>query len=100
MAIVHKVWHLYVGGSWIGTLTPTGEDANWVYAEFRQGDAWGNFAPWFRKAYDAHRIGNDAAWEDVYTQLISMDLVITSDDGERYESPTIHIDGRQAWFFV
>jgi hypothetical protein len=98
VGITDKVWQVYVGDSWIGTLTPTGADDNWYYADFTQGDAWGNFAPWFKQAFEAHQAGDEATWQNVYSQLTLMGLTITADDGEAYDNPTLHIDGNSAWF--
>ena len=100
MSILDKTWHVYVGGSYIGTLTPTGSDDHWYYADFTQGDAWGNFAPWFKQAVDAFNAGDNAKWEGVYSQLTAMGLTLSSDDGEAYDAPTLHIDGGSAWFVV
>ncbi len=100
MSIQDKVWHVYVGQSWIGTLTPTNADANWYYATFTPGDAWGNFAPWFQKAVEAHKAGDEAGWQQWYSQLTTMGVSIAADDGESYQNPTIHIDGGNAWFVV
>jgi hypothetical protein len=100
VGITDKVWQIYVGDSWIGTLTPTGADDNWYYADFTQGDAWGNFAPWFKQAFEAHQAGDEATWQNVYSQLTLMGLTITADDGEAYDNPTLHIDGNSAWFVV
>lgn len=100
MSITDKVWHIYVGSSHIGTLMPTGADENWYYASFAQGEAWGNFAPWFKQALDAHQSGDQDAWESIYSQLTMMGLTMTADDGESYTSPTLHIDGGNAWFVV
>lgn len=96
--MLDKVWHLYIGQSWLGTLTPTGADDNWYYADFTQGDAWGNFAPWFNKAAEAQMSGGD--WESVYQQLYHMGLSLVADDGETYERPQVFVDGGSAWFIV
>lgn len=98
MALTDKAWHITVGGTWIGTLTPTGTDGDWVTASFTPGDGWGNFAPWFARAYAAFAAGDSAAWENIYSQLTLMKLSISADDGESYANPTIHIDGSNAWF--
>ncbi len=100
VAITDKVWHVYVGQSWIGTLTPTNADNQWYYASFAPGDAWGNFAPWFAQAVQAHTAGDQAGWEKVYQQLTLMKLTLSADDGESYANPTLHIDGANAWFTV
>ena len=100
MSITDKTWHVYVGESWIGSLTPSGADDDWYYADFSQGDAWGNFAPWFQQAVEAHKAGDEATWQNVYSQLTAMGLTIRADDGESYNNPTIHIDGGNAWFIV
>ncbi len=99
MGISDKTWHLHVGGSWVGTLTPTGSDDTWYYASFSQGDAWGNFAPWFEQAAKAQQAG-DAGWQTTYDQLIAMGVTISADDGETYQNPTVLIDGGSAWFVV
>ena len=65
--MLNKVWHVYVGDSWVGTLTPTGSDESWFYANFNQGDAWGNFAPWFQRAMECHNCGDDAGWHNWYS---------------------------------
>jgi hypothetical protein len=98
MALTDKAWHITVGGTWIGTLTPTGSDGQWVTASFTQGDAWGNFAPWFSQAYAAFSAGDEAGWQNVYNQLTMMKIAIAADDGETYATPIIHIDGSNAWF--
>ncbi len=95
-----KNWHIYIGNSYIGTLTPTGADDQWYQATFTAGDAWGNFAPWFNQAFAAHQSGDQAGWQNVYQQLTLMGLTITADDGESYSNPTILIDGGSAWFVV
>ena len=100
MALTEKNWHIYVGGSLIGTLTPTGSDGQWVTASFAPGDGWGNFAPWFAQAYAAFQSGDDAGWQNVYSQLATMKLSIAADDGETHPNPTIHIDGTNAWIAV
>lgn len=100
MSITEKVWHIYIGESWLGTLTPTGADENWYYADFGEGDAWGNYRPWFMQALEAHQAGDDASWENIYSQLLMMGLALVADDGETYQEPTIHIDGGSAWFLV
>ncbi len=100
MSVLDKTWNLYVGQSWIGALTPTGSENEWVLASFAQGDGWGNFAPWFQKAYDAFSSGDEAGWDNWYSQLTRMGLVLSSDDGEAYQNPTVHIDGTHAWFVV
>lgn len=100
MSIQDKTWHLYVGDSWLGTLTPTGADSDWHYAAFTPGDAWGNFKPWFIQAADAHKAGDDAAWNNVFSQLTVMGLALVADDGERYDNPTVVVDGSNAWFVV
>ena len=97
MALTDKTWQITVGGTWIGTLTPTGSDGQWVTATFSPGDGWGNFAPWFAQAYAAFSGGDEAAWQTTYSQLTMMGLAITADDGESLSSPTIHIDGANAW---
>ena len=98
MSALEKVWHVYVGDSWVGTLTPTGSDDEWYYANFSQGDAWGNFAPWFQHATEAYNGGDEAGWHNWYSQITAMGLLISSDDGESYRNPTLHIDGDNAWF--
>lgn len=98
MALADKTWQITVGGTWIGTLTPTGADGQWVTAAFAPGDGWGNFAPWFSQAYAAFSGGDEAAWQATYSQLTMMGLAITADDGESVANPTIHIDGSNAWF--
>ncbi|HEC24107.1 MAG TPA: hypothetical protein ENI95_14440 [Chloroflexi bacterium] len=100
MSILDKVWHVYVGDSWIGTLAPTGADDSWYYADFTEGDAWGNFAPWFREALAAFQAEDAEALEKVYSQLWLMGLVISAEDGESYTNPTVYIDGANAWFSV
>jgi hypothetical protein len=100
VSILDKTWHIYLGGSHIGTLTPTGADDNWYYANFTQGDAWGNFAPWFQQALTAFNAGDSAKWEGIYSQLTMMGLSLHADDGESYANPTLHIDGGTAWFTV
>jgi hypothetical protein len=98
VALTDKAWHISVGDTVIGSLTPTGADGQWVTATFAPGDGWGNFAPWFSQAYAAFAAGDEAGWQTTYTQLTTMGLAITADDGETYASPTIHIDGTNAWF--
>ncbi|NDJ53378.1 MAG: hypothetical protein GYB68_09880 [Chloroflexi bacterium] len=100
MGVQEKVWHMFIGDSWLGTLTPTGADDSWYYADFNAGDSWGNFAPWFEQAVAAHMSGDDAGWENVYSQLLTMGLILSSDDGEVLNGPTVHIDGSSAWFFA
>ena len=100
MSILDKPWHIYVGDSWIGTLMPTTSDDTWYYADFSEGDAWGNFAPWFKQAYEAFRAEDDAAWQNIYSQLRLMGLALRSDDGESHANVTVHIDGSSAWFVV
>lgn len=100
VSVLDKAWHLYVGQSWVGTLTPTGSDETWYQASFSPGDGWGNFAPWFQRAYEAFSNGDEAGWNNWYSQLSQMGLVLTADDGESYQNPTIHIDGSSAWFLV
>ena len=100
MALTDKAWHVSIGGTYIGTLTPNGSDGQWVTASFAQGDGWGNFAPWFQQAYAAFSAGDDATWQTVYQQLTLMHLSIAADDGETHASPTLHIDGGNAWFSV
>ena len=100
MSITEKLWQVYVGQSWIGTLSPTGSDDNWFYADFTEGDGWGNFAPWFKNAIEAHKSGDNATWETTYQQLTMMGLTISAEDGESYSNPTLHIDGASAWFIV
>jgi hypothetical protein len=82
------------------TLTPTGSDDQWYTASFSPGDAWGNFAPWFQKAYEAFSQGDEAGWDGWYSQLTRMGLTLSSDDGESYQNPTIHVDSDRAWFVV
>ena len=100
MDVLNTLWHLYVGQSWIGTLTPTDADDTWYYAVFSQGDAWGNFAPWFVKAYEAYAAGDEAGWQNVYDQLYLMGITLVAEDGDAYEDPTVLVDGSQAWFVV
>ena len=100
MDVLNTLWHLYVGQSWIGTLTPTDADDTWYYAVFSQGDAWGNFAPWFVKAYEAYAAGDEAGWQNVYDQLYLMGMTLVAEDGDAYENPTVLVDGSQAWFVV
>jgi hypothetical protein len=95
-----KIWHVYVGDSWVGTLTPTGADDQWYYAQFSEGDAWGNFAPWFERAVECINCGDDSGWHTWYSQLTAMGIVITSEDGESYRNPTLHIHGNDAWFVL
>lgn len=96
--MLDKTWHLYIGQSWLGTLTPNGSDDNWYYADFTEGDAWGNFAPWFKQAAEAQKSGGD--WEAVYQQLYMMGLSLVADDGESFENPAVFVDGSSAWFVV
>jgi hypothetical protein len=98
--ILDKEWQVYVGQSWIGTLTPTGADDEWYYADFSEGDAWGNFAPWFKQAVDAFEAEDDVAWQGIYSQLIAMGLEMRADDGETYTSFTLYVDGDSAWFVI
>lgn len=98
--ILDTIWYLYVGQSWIGTLTPTGADDSWYYAEFTEGDAWGNFAPWFIKAYKAYAAGDEQGWQNVYNQLYMMGLSLVAESGAAYENPTVLVDGGNAWFVV
>jgi hypothetical protein len=100
VALTDKTWHLYVSGTWLGTLTPSGTDGGWCIASFSPGDGWGNFAPWFEKAYQAFQAGDDAGWQAVYQQLTLMKLSISADDGESHANPTVHISGGNAWFSV
>jgi hypothetical protein len=100
VSIMDKAWNLYIGESWLGTLTPTESDDNWYYADFAEGDAWLNFRPWFLQALEAQQAGDDAAWRAVYDQLYAMNLVLAADDGETFASPTVFIDGGSAWFIV
>ena len=100
MDVLNTLWHLYVGQSWVGTLTPTDADDTWYYAVFSQGDAWGNFAPWFVKAYEAYAAGDEAGWQNVYDQLYLMGMTLVAEDGDAYENPTVLVDGSQAWFVV
>lgn len=100
MDVLNTLWYLYVGQSWVGTLTPTGAEDGWYFATFLEGDAWGNFAPWFVKAYEAYSAGDEAGWQRVYDQLCLMGLVLVAEDGDAYENPTILIDGSQAWVVV
>jgi hypothetical protein len=97
VALTDKAWQITVGGTWIGTLTPTGADGGWVTASFAPGDGWGNFAPWFAQGYAAFAAGDEAGWKNVYSQLTTMGVAITADDGETHANPTIHIDGSNAW---
>jgi hypothetical protein len=98
--ILGKEWQVYVGQSWIGTLTPTGADEDWYYADFTEGDAWGNFAPWFRRAVDAFHAGDDVGWQSTYGQLIAMGIEMHADDGDSYASFTLFVDGGSAWFVI
>lgn len=98
MSALDKVWHVYIGSSWVGTLTPTGSDDEWYYADFAAGDAWGNFAPWFQSAYECYRGGDEVGWHNWFAQLTAMGLTLSADDGEAYRNPTLHIDGTRAWF--
>lgn len=100
MDVLATTWYLYVGQSWIGTLTPTGADEDWYFADFAEGDAWGNFAPWFIKAYEAYADGDDAGWQSVYDQLNMMGMSLVAESGETFENPTVLIDGPNAWFVV
>lgn len=100
MDVLNTLWHLYVGQSWVGTLTPTDADDTWYYAVFSQGDAWGNFAPWFVKAYEAYAAGDEAGWQNVYDQLYLMGMALVAEDGDAYENPTVLVEGSQAWFVV
>lgn len=100
MALTDKVWHVSLGGSYIGTLTPSGTDGQWTTAAFAPGEAWGNFAPWFAQAFAAFKSGDNAAWQGIYQQITMMGLAIAADDGESYSNPTLHIDGASAWFAV
>jgi hypothetical protein len=100
VAITDKVWNVYIGQSWIGTLTPTSADNQWYYADFTPGDAWGNFAPWFLQAVQAHKSGDEDGWKSIYQQITLMNLTIAADDGESYTNPSLHIDGAHAWFIV
>lgn len=98
--MLSKSWYVYIGESWVGTLHPTSADDEWVQADFEEGDAWGNFAPWFIKAADAYQAGDEAEWQNWTSQLAAMGLNLRADDGENYASPTIIVDGSQAWFAV
>ena len=100
MDILGKEWQVFVGQSWIGTLTPTGADDDWYYADFTAGDAWGNFAPWFQQAIDAFEAEDDVAWESIYSQLVAMGITMRADDGETYTSFTLYVDGDSAWFVI
>jgi hypothetical protein len=100
VSITEKVWHITIGSSWVGSLTPTGADGDWYTAEFTEGDAWGNFAPWFRQAYAAYTAGDEATWRNMALQFQIMGLAISADDGESYANPAILIDGSSAWFAV
>ncbi len=100
MAVLDKVWQVYVGEAWIGTLSPTGSDSEWYYADFAQGDDWGNFAPWFDQAAAAFKAGDDSAWQNWHGQLTAMGLTITADDGESVHNPTLTINGSNAWFVI
>jgi len=98
--MLDKSWHIFVGESWVGTLHPTGADDDWIQADFEEGDAWGNFAPWFIKAAEAYADGDEAGWQSWISQLVAMGLTLRADDGESYASPTVIIEGGQAWFAV
>lgn len=100
MSVLDKVWHVYVGQSWVGTLTPTGADESWCYADFSPGDAWGNFAPWFIKAAEAFNAGDEARWQSVYDQLMLMGVTLAADDGESYYNPTVITDGNSGCFAI
>ena len=100
MSVLDKVWHVYVGQSWVGTLTPTGADGSWYYADFSPGDAWGNFAPWFIKAAEAFNAGDEAGWQSVYDQLMLMGVTLVADDGESYHNPIMIMDGNSVRFAV
>ena len=100
MGILGAVWHLYVGQSWVGTLTPTGADETWYYADFVEGDAWGNFAPWFTTAFEAFQSGDEEAWQNIFGQLHMMGMALVAESGATYENPTVLIDGSSAWFVV
>ncbi len=100
MSVLDKVWHLYIGQSWLGTLTPVNVDGDWVVAEFAQGDAWGNFAPWFVNSAKAFEEGDDEGWQLVYGQLSAMGIALVADDGETVEGPTVITNGDTAWFAV
>ncbi len=91
MSVLDKTWQVYLGGSHIGTLVPTGSDGGWVYADFQPGDAWGNFAPWFQQAAGGS--------EDAFNQLLQMGLSLVADqDGETLDSPQLAINGGSARF--
>lgn len=92
-----KTWYVYVGSSWVGTVDPVGNSGDWIEANFHEGDHWGNFAPWFTRAFDAYHAGDDGTWDDVYGQLATMGIVLEAEDGERYENPTLLINGGSAW---
>lgn len=98
MSVLDNVWHLYIGQSWLGTLTPFEVGGDWIVAEFAQGDAWGNFAPWFVTAAKAFEVGDEEGWQTVYGQLAAMGIALVSDDGETLDSPTVITDGATAWF--
>jgi hypothetical protein len=98
--MLSKSWYVFVGESWVGTLHPTGSDDEWIQADFEEGDAWGNFAPWFVKAAEAYQAGDEPGWQSWTLQLTAMGLSLRADDGESFSSPTIIIDGGQAWFAV
>ncbi len=100
MSALDKTWHIYIGGSWLGTLTPTTADDQWYIADFTPGDAWGNFAPWFERAFEAFQNGDQPGWDNWYSQLTAMGVDLTAEDGETHHNPTLHIDGQQAWFLI
>jgi hypothetical protein len=100
MGLVEQKWHVYVGDTWLGTLTPTGEHEGWVGADFEPSDNWDNFSPWFAQAYDAHQNGDTGEWERIYSQIETMGLTITADSGETYDNPTLLVSEGEAWFAV
>ena len=77
-----------------------GADDDWYYADFTEGDAWGNFAPWFKQAVEAFEAEDDVAWESIYAQLVAMGIEMRADDGESYTSFTLYVDGDTAWFVI
>lgn len=100
MSVLGKVWHVYVGGSWVGTLTPTGTQGDWVEASFSPGDAWGNFAPWFIQAAEAFGAEDEESWQSPLSQLAMMGVSLVADDGETHANPTVITDGSSGWFAV
>ena len=91
MSRADKTWQVYLGGSHVGTLVPTGVDGGWVMAEFQPAAAWGNFAPWFQQAAGGS--------EDAFNQILQMGFSMVADqDGETIDGPHLYIDGSAARF--